>query len=154
MIDLQGNLAASEKFSLFDCHYSFLSCRRAVSHFSMRWGTDCSSSHATDTDSASQLRGWGHRAVLKLLLLALQLLFYSICFLLLPSSTSLILESGGQDLPALQRQESLCKRQRKNFRAIDGKGGKDWKMVSRDICVLRMSLTVWESNFNTILLEG
>lgn len=58
---------------LFGCGYSFLPCRRAVIHFSMCWGTDCSSSHATDTDSASQLRVWGHLAILKSLLLALQL---------------------------------------------------------------------------------
>lgn len=56
--------------------------------------------------------GLGHLAILKSFLLALQLLFYSVIFLLLPS-TSHIMGSGEQDLPALQRQESLCKRQRK-----------------------------------------
>lgn len=66
---------------LFGCCYSFLSCRRAVIHLWLCWGTDCSSSRATDTDNASQSRGWGHLSILKSLLLAFKLL---VVFLLLP----------------------------------------------------------------------
>lgn len=132
---------------LFGCCYSFLSCRRAVTHFFMCWGADCSSSHATDTDNTSQLRGWGHLAILKSLLLALQLLFY---FLLTHHSSWKVKDK----ISLIYRCKSPSVRSKESFRTVDRKGRKDWKMVSRDICVLRTSLTVGESNFNMMLLEG
>lgn len=102
---------------LFGCCYPFLSCRRAVTHFSMCWGTDCFSSCATDTDSASQLKAWGHFSILKSFLLALRFLV-----LLLPvpfSSFFYIIHPGrwrGKSLSVLEEWEFLFKR--KSFKDI------------------------------------